>query len=119
MYICIQPKKKKSPILPISHTQKRAWHRKGRRNSDHELVGGELYIGDRNRHISKDNCGYEMACEGHEYGVKNCLNIAMFYDLMIPYTCFKKRDGHLISFKSLMVDKLICKIIVKLYQVRA
>ena len=61
--------------------------------------------GDLNRHVGKDNRGYERVHGGHEFGEKNeledtILDFALAFDLVIANTCFKKREGHLITYKS-------------------
>ena len=92
------------------------------------ISGAEkIFIGaDLNGHIGKDNKGYERIHGGHGYGDKNevgdmILDFAMSYDLITMNTCFKKREEHLITFKSgqnksqidffltRRVDRLSCK----------
>ena len=85
-----------------------------------------LLGGDFNGHVDKYRRGYEMVHGGHGFGDINdsgeaILDFAVAYDLIVANTFFRKRDEHLISFKSgpnmsqieffLMkrIDRLTCK----------
>ena len=116
-----------APQIGLSdHTKGEFWDRLD------ELVqtipfGEKLFIGgDLNGHIGKDNNGYERIHGGFGYGDKNemgesILEFATSYDLIIANTLFRKRDEHLITFKSGCnnsqidffltrgADRLICK----------
>ena len=66
--------------------------------SEKTFLGGEL-----NRHVGKDNIGYESVDGGQRFGEKNelrdteenelrdtILDFALAFDLIITNTCFKK-----------------------------
>ena len=58
-----------------------------------------------NGHVSKDRKGYEIVHGGHDFGDRNdsgeaILDFAVAYDLIVATTFFRKRDEHLITFKS-------------------
>ncbi|KAL8108736.1 hypothetical protein AgCh_024997 [Apium graveolens] len=65
-----------------------------------------LYIGgDFNGHIGEHSDGYIGTHEGFGYGIRNeggctLLEFALAHELVIVNSCFKKRDAHLITFKS-------------------
>ena len=68
--------------------------------------GEHIFIGrDINGHVGKDRGGYEMVHSGHgfvdinDYG-EAILDFAVAYDLIVANTFFRKRDEHLITFKS-------------------
>ena len=63
-------------------------------------IGGGL-----NGHVGKDSGGIERFTGGLGYGVKNelggaILDFATMYDLILTNTWFKKKESHLIPFKS-------------------
>ena len=66
----------------------------------------KIYIGgDFNGHVGKKRDGYEMVHGGYGFGDRNeagvsILDFAVAYDLILANTYFKKRDEHLITFKS-------------------
>lgn len=66
----------------------------------------KLFIGgDFNDHIGGDSSGYESAHRGFGFGVRNSggvvvLDFAIAYDLLVINSLFKKREGHLVTFKS-------------------
>jgi len=64
------------------------------------LIGGGF-----NGHIGSRGEGYEMEHRGLGYGVRNSggvsiLDFAMAYDLLIVNSYFRKREEHLVTFKS-------------------
>ena len=66
---------------------------------------GLLIGGDFNGHIGSRREGYEMVHGGFGYGVRNSggvsiLDFAVAYDLSIVNSFFRKREEHLITFKS-------------------
>ena len=88
---------------------------------EHVFIGGDF-----NGHVGKDRRGYEMVHGGHGFGDRNdsgeaILDFVVAYDLIVANTFFRKRDEHLITFKSepnmsqidffLMkrIDRLTCK----------
>ena len=66
----------------------------------------KLFIGgDFNGHIGVGPDGYDMAHEGFGYGERNnggvaVLNFAVVYELLIVNSYFKKKEDHLVIFKS-------------------
>ena len=67
---------------------------------EHAFIGGDF-----NGHVGKDRRGYEMVHGGHGFGDKNdageaILDFAVAYDLIVANTFCRKRDEHLITFKS-------------------
>ncbi|XP_071723666.1 uncharacterized protein [Rutidosis leptorrhynchoides] len=69
-------------------------------NGEKVIIGGDL-----NGHVGKDHDGYDDAHGGYGYGSRNkegesILDFASAYDLVIPNTCFQKRDSHLVTFKN-------------------
>jgi Reverse transcriptase (RNA-dependent DNA polymerase). len=90
-------------------------------------IDEKLYIGgDFNGHVGGDRVGYEMVHGGHGFGDRNAsgesiLEFAIAFDLVLANTYYKKRDEHLITFKSgtnksqidffltRKVDRLTCK----------
>ena len=67
---------------------------------EHVFIGGDF-----NDHVVKDRGGYEMVHSGHSFGDRNdlgeaILDFAVAYDLIVANTIFRKRDEHLITFKS-------------------
>ena len=67
---------------------------------EHIFIGGDF-----NGHVGKDRRGYEMVHGGHGFGDRNnsdeaILDFAVAYDLIAANTFFRKRDEHLITFKS-------------------
>ena len=89
--------------------------------------GEHVFIrGDFNGHVGKDHRGYEMVHGGHVFGDRNdfgetILDFAVDYGFIVANTFFRKRDEHLITFKSgpnmsqidfflmKMIDRLTCK----------
>ena len=69
-------------------------------------IGERIFIGgDLNGHVGKANRGYERVHGGYGFGERNemgdaILDFAVGYDLAIANTFFKKRNVHLITFKS-------------------
>ena len=66
---------------------------------EHVFIGGDF-----NGHVGKDRGGYEMVHGGQGFGDRNnfgeaILDFAVAYDLIVANTFFRKRDGHLITFK--------------------
>ena len=67
---------------------------------------GKLFIGgDFNGHIGRRGDGYESVHGGFGYGERNnggvsFLDFAVSYELVIVNSYFKKKDEHLITFKS-------------------
>jgi len=66
---------------------------------------GLLIGGDFNGHIGSRGEGYEMVNGGLGHGVRNSggvsiLDFAVAYDLSIANSYFRKREEHLIMFKS-------------------
>ena len=65
-----------------------------------------LYIGgDFNGHIGEQSDGYVGIHGGFSFGLRNksgwdLLECALAHELMIVNSCFKKRDDHLITFRS-------------------
>ena len=60
---------------------------------------------DLNGHIGKDNREYERVHGGQGFEEKNelgdtILNFALAFDIVIANTCFKKKEEHLITYKS-------------------
>ena len=72
--------------------------------------GEQVFIGgDFNDHVGIDRGGYEMVHGGHGFGDRNdfrnnfgeaILDFAVAYDLIVANTFFRKREEHLITFKS-------------------
>ena len=65
----------------------------------------KLFIGDLNGHVGATNVGFERVHEGFGYGSRSqegedVLNFALAYDLLIANTVFKKRESHLVMFRS-------------------
>jgi hypothetical protein len=61
--------------------------------------------GDLNGHVGKDALGYESVHGNHGFGVRNedgkvVLDFATTHDLFIANTFFRKREEHLITYKS-------------------
>ena len=68
--------------------------------SEKLLIGGDL-----NGHVGATNIGFERVHEGFRYGSRSqvgedVLNFALTYDLLIANTVFKKRESHLVTFRS-------------------
>ncbi|XP_020233683.1 craniofacial development protein 2-like [Cajanus cajan] len=72
-------------------------------------MGEKIFLGgDLNGHVGGDSRGYEGFHGGHGLGVANregktILDFSLAFDLTIVNTCFKKREEHLITYKSGMV----------------
>ena len=67
---------------------------------EHVFIGGDF-----NDHVGKDRGGYEMAHDGHDFGDRNdsgeaMLDFAVAHNRIVANTFFRKRDEHLITFKS-------------------
>ena len=66
----------------------------------------KLFIGgDLNGHVGATNVGFERVHGGFGYGSRSqegedVLNFALAYDLLIANTVFKKRESHLVTFRS-------------------
>ncbi|XP_045452741.1 craniofacial development protein 2-like [Melitaea cinxia] len=66
----------------------------------------EIYIGgDFNGHVGRMNDGYERVHGGRGYGVRNrdgeaLLEAALAFDLAIANTFYRKREQHLITYRS-------------------
>ncbi|KAL3518874.1 hypothetical protein ACH5RR_021463 [Cinchona calisaya] len=68
--------------------------------------GEQIFVGgDLNGHVGRDNEDYEEVHGGYGYGGRNeegksILKFGMAFDLCIINTFFKKREEHLVTFKS-------------------
>ena len=65
----------------------------------------KLFIGDLNGHVGATNVGLERVHGGFGYGSRSqegedVLNFALAYDLLIANIAFKKRESHLVTFRS-------------------
>ena len=65
----------------------------------------KLFIGDLNGHVGATNVGFERVHGGFGYGSRSqegedVLNFALAYDLLIANTLFRKRESHLVTFRS-------------------
>ena len=65
----------------------------------------KLFIGDLNGHVGTTNVGFERVHGDFGYGSRSqegedVLNFALAYDLLIANTVFKKRESHLVTFRS-------------------
>ena len=63
--------------------------------------------GDWNGHVGSSGSGYKEVHDGYGYGKPDAdtggeriLEYALAYDLILGNTCFKKRDSHLITYRS-------------------
>ncbi|MDL1135817.1 hypothetical protein PS057_20960 [Yersinia pestis] len=72
-----------------------------------EIPQGEMVFigGDLNGHVGRDVDGYIGVHGGHGYGNrneegKNILEFSVAYDLMVTNTFFRKREEHLVTYKS-------------------
>jgi hypothetical protein len=69
-------------------------------------ISEKLFIGgDLNGHVGATNVGFERVHGGFRYGSRNqegedVLNFALAYDLLIANTLFRKRESHLVTFRS-------------------
>ena len=68
-------------------------------------VSEKLLIGDLNGHVGTTNVGFERMHGGFGYGSRSqegedVLNFALAYDLLIANTLFRKRESHLVTFRS-------------------
>nr|AWA44767.1 hypothetical protein SO140N16_000001 [Saccharum officinarum] len=69
-------------------------------------ISEKLFIGgDLNGHVGATNVGFERVHGGFGYGSRNqegedVLNFALAYDLLIANTLFRKRESHLVTFRS-------------------
>ncbi|GMP25558.1 hypothetical protein CsSME_00002369 [Camellia sinensis var. sinensis] len=83
------------------------------------LVGENLVIGgDFNGHVGIDKLGYDRVHGGYGFGDRNeagesILDFALASDLVVANTMYKKREEHLISFKSESVKSQIDYILVR------
>ena len=73
----------------------------------HDVPRSEkLFIGgDFNGHIGGDSSGYESAHGGFDFGVRNSggvvvLDFSIAYDLLVVNSLSKKKEDHLVTFKS-------------------
>nr|ACN78483.1 putative endonuclease/exonuclease/phosphatase [Arachis hypogaea] len=76
-------------------------------SEDKIFLGGDL-----NGHVGREVYGYESIHGGHGFGAinvngKTILDFSSTFDLLIADTCFKKRDEHLITYKSGMTSSQI------------
>ena len=66
----------------------------------------KLFIGgDLNGHVGSTSAGFEVAHGGFRYGSRNqegedVLDFATAFDLMIANTFFRKRESHLVTYRS-------------------
>ena len=65
----------------------------------------KLFIGGLNGHVVATNVGFERVHGGFGYGSRSqdgeeVLNFALAYDLLIANTLFRKRESHLVTFRS-------------------
>ena len=72
-----------------------------------EIPQGEMVFigGDLNGHVGRDGDGYIGVHGGHGFGNRNeegkdILEFSVAYDLMVTNTFFKKREEHLVTYKS-------------------
>jgi hypothetical protein len=69
-------------------------------------ISEKLFIeGDLNGYVGVTNVGFEWVHGGVGYGSRNqegedILNFALAYDLLIANTLFRKRESHLVTFRS-------------------
>jgi hypothetical protein len=69
-------------------------------------INEKLFIGgDLNGHVGATNVGFERVHGGFGYGSRNqegedVLNFTLAYDLLIANTFFRKRESHLVTFRS-------------------
>jgi hypothetical protein len=69
-------------------------------------ISEKLFIGgDLNGHVGATNVGFEQVHGGFGYGSRNqegedVLNFALAYDLLIANTLFRKKESHLVTFRS-------------------
>lgn len=69
-------------------------------------ISEKLFIGgDLNGHVGTSNVGFERVHGGFGYGSRNqegvdILNWALAYDLLVANTIFRKRESHLVTFRS-------------------
>ena len=68
--------------------------------SEKLLIGGDL-----NGHVGATNAGFERVHGGFGYGSRSqegedVFNFALAYDLLIANTLFRKRESHLVTFRS-------------------
>ena len=66
-----------------------------------------ILCGDWNGHVRRTGSGYKEVYGGYGYGKPDpdsegemILEYALAYDLFLGNTCFKKRDSHLITYRS-------------------
>ena len=83
------------------------------------LVGENLVIdGDFNGHVGIDKLGYERVHGGYSFGDRNearesILDFALASVLVVANTMYKKKDEHLITFKSGVVKSQIDYVLVR------
>jgi hypothetical protein len=69
-------------------------------------INEKLFIGgDLNGHVGATNVGFERVHTGFGYGSRNqegedVLNFTLAYNLLIANTLFRKRESHLVTFRS-------------------
>jgi hypothetical protein len=69
-------------------------------------ISEKLFIGgDLNGHVGATNVGFEWVHGRFGYGSRNqegenVLNFTLVYDLLIVNTLFRKRESHLVTFRS-------------------
>ena len=69
-------------------------------SSEKLFIGGDL-----NGHVGSTSAGFEVAHGGFGYGSRNqegedVLDFATAFDLMIANTFFRKRESHLVTYRS-------------------
>ena len=69
-------------------------------SSEKLFIGGDL-----NGHVGSTSVGFEVAHGGFGYGSRNqegedILDFATAFDLMIANTFFRKRESHLVTYRS-------------------
>jgi hypothetical protein len=69
-------------------------------SSEKLFIGGDL-----NGHVGSTCAGFEVAPRSFSYGSRNqegedVLDFAMAFDLMIANTFFRKRESHLVTYRS-------------------
>ena len=61
--------------------------------------------GDLNGHVGRDRDGYDVVHGGHRLGVRNeegikIMDFATAYQIILMNTYYKKRENHLVTYKS-------------------
>ncbi|KAM2034227.1 hypothetical protein ACFX16_037464 [Malus domestica] len=80
---------------------------KGIAQTEKVFIGGDL-----NGHVGNETCNYGGFHGGHGFGERNedgeaILDFAMAYDLFLVNTFFKKREEHVITYKSVSLKTQI------------